>query len=994
MIKENEIIETEEVKKEKTPEIHHKNKKLKVDKKHIHGFIAGLLAALILFTGIMAGVNPEFFKGTFTRQMGNTALNEEIDLIDATCEPASLKAATSFDQKIVINLKEDELKNIKKSDIDLQGLFKGLEVSSIGFENDKFTVAIKGNTTINHASDDVRENPSGDIYILDTANTKVKTAYVAKVAIEYPKLSALDETILEKASYEDNLQLTLSGDEFAKTPTAEEIGLSGGFADMSVSNIILDGQKLSFNINGEKAKDSGNGVVTLQQSALKSGFSVDKIIGISGAPFLYADAPLTVQTSVNRTIKLRVENDSFSDIVTPEMFTFGGELKDAKVSKIEATNRENTIEVTLTAPELRKVGVGTIAVSKDALKSQRSASGKIEIANPSITVLQDKEDVAAKPDIHVLNVFSAGDDFLPHINAEDIVLKDAFAGLKIGKVEWLSGYRITVTVEGKAKVGSGKISIRSAALGGITGAEAVINEVSDLGLLEIDPVKIEAKRTAALEAQNEQVMDGSTGMWGLDKILDWGIDQVKNLAIQGIKAGAEAGAKSGLMYLLRQTGLIGPSVESMLEDIQNSITELKNDQAIMEARVLNEVKSQGFQNRLAILISTQQAIDTQYKIYSGTDSVVGLSTRIADFRSAHPAPDPLTNPNIKKMIDNYKAAHPTLVPTQDPVIKKAIEDFLKPYDPMQQDNYIKTMANGLMGRGGTVETQNIGGKTKELAAAMKGSSSTAIPLITAYRDLLHDNQPFEHNMIEKLRYFVAETNMIIAQGTLLYSEYCNYNTPSDQSLTDVTLKIFAQDINNYLEAQEALLPDLSGINIQNKPNVGDITVKLNKNEKKYILIAGTPNMETLVNPIRQYSVYKAYDASQYLDNVYGARWPQWAWEGARSYKPFEINTLYRQLEKDDMENDLFSDYKAYYIGSMTRKQYLGTYTGGDYPDWLFLGPMAAWVPFWEDASRYHRIMDTENRSNDGVYYEKHGYDLFTNYKYLTAKFFVVERTNS
>lgn len=930
-----------------------KSFRLKFSKKHLQGFVAGFLAAVILITGTLAAVNPGFLAGTFTKQIGNKTLQEEVDLQDVTCTPASLKAATSYDQKIVLNLKKDELKNVKKEDIYLQGLFEGLKVDSFGFENDKLTVTVNGSPLITHAYGSDMTNPSGDIYIQPNAVVKDKTAYVAKVQIEYPQLTAANETLLDKTDYNENLNFTLSGDEFAKTPTAADISLSGGFTGMSVSNISLNGQALTFNIKGKQAKDGGNGIVTLSNITLRSGFSVDKVINIEGAPYLYSITPLSVQQPLNKTITLNVSNDFFSDNVTPDMFTFGEGLENIKISKIERTDTNMSINVTLNAPSLLKVGIGTINLSKDALQSGRAVTGKIAIQNPAIVALKDKSAQEAKSETQVIDIFSEGNDFLPYISAADIVLKDSLSGLKISKVEWLSGCRIKITATGKPAAGDGIVSIRTAALGGVTGAEAKVINVDSLDIMGLVSEK-DGKTSSSVDTP---AISGQTG-GVLSDIIDWGIEQVKGLVIEGIKSGAKEGATQGFMYALKQLGLMGPSVEETLKDIQNSLNTISGKMDTMETKILGAVKNSELQTRWAMLQPSITVIDTMYSRYE----------------------------KLTKAIDDYKVQHPNEDPMENDAIKTAIENFAGP--------------------NGELKNKNLDICTLTISNELQDNSAGKTPLITVFYDAMKAKLPFEHNAAHMLKVFMQEMTLIQAKGLLLYAEYCNYNMANDPILMPNNLSDTTDNVNEGFNKQLNLLPSTEVLNILNKPNAYDITVKSNydKDKREYIFVRTPLSMRNYIlknigftfnheQAVFQDSYSYTYYTMEDYVNKYHTSAPTFLhWDGLTSY-------VYSKGVPDTVSIPTVDDitkllnYKDSLYPDMTTKDYLLEFLKDEngtkvenIGDWLFAGqgPSVIWP-----SEMQINLLDLNLKSTTCQLFRCG--DLYENKKDQFTKFVLVKR---
>ncbi|MDD4494320.1 MAG: hypothetical protein PHV32_08230 [Eubacteriales bacterium] len=796
-----EVIQKEETQKA-TQKTTQKKKKLKIDKRHIKGFIGGILVAAILFTGVTASIYPGFLTGTFTRQIGNATMPSEVDLLEAGCEPAEVKAQLQYSQKFVLDIKKEQLKNFDKKHIQLDGLFSGMEITSAKFENDKLTVEIQGTVSNPHACGPDRQNPTGDIYIMPEAVKAENTAYAINVAVEYPMLIP-DATVLEdKDEYDDEIVFILSGDTFSRTLAKEDVTLSGGFEGMTVKDISQIEQTLTINISGSRSRNSGNGFIILSGAALTSGFSVDHVINIAGAAEIVAFSYITTEEPLNDKIQISIKNDLFSENLTTDMFTLGGDLKEAKITEV-VRKSSNIAWITIEGKNALKPGTGTITLDGIGVSTGRTVSGKVFIKTPEIFAYLVKTHQTNIENEIIYDVYSYGDDFMPYISEENLVLKGSLSGLKIKSIDRFDGYHIRLAVSGTPGEGDGIISVRSDAMGRITGAEANIYEVEDLGLLDMEGVS-NIDDDYLSETYD---MSGQTGGF-IDSALEWGLKKVKEAVISGAKAGLEAGAKKGLQYFLRQTGLEGPPIEDMLTEIQDSINDLSLQMNNMEKRILSAIN--------ALLTQTQLTSINEYK--------TKINLLYAEYEL------------LQKRIKTYKENNPGKDPYKDPGIKNAMEAFA--------------------GKNGRIGDANLNLAVLSIGTTMTGDDSNA-SLITNYYQTLKDSLPFEHNAISKLKVFIDSINMYQVKGALLFAEYCNYNiiiNPDDEGsiLTDpyaIMLEAFTNEYSRNLDAQESLLPSLDLLNIRNvwgNPNSNDIKVKCNENSKTYIIVGDTFKFRDMV----------------------------------------------------------------------------------------------------------------------------------------------------
>jgi hypothetical protein len=914
-------------------------KKLRLDVHHLQGFIAGAVVVAMLSAVVSDGLPSGFLQGTFTSQVGGQTLQNEVDLLEAACEPAILNAASIIDAKIMIDVEEKSLIKIDRKNIGLNGYFEGLEVVSAGFEDGRLAVHVKGTPKTTHISGDETGMVNGDIYMLPGMVAKDNTAYRASVKMQYPRLSSSGEALTENENCDEILKLTLSKDEFIRTPEGKDLSLSGGFSGMTADNIRIDGQVLVLGIKGKLSANDGNGIITVA-NVLKSGLSVDETVKIAGTPSLFSITPITVEEPGDETLLLNLENDFFAETVTSSMFTFGGELHDAKISRVERTDTDMSIKITIRAPSFRNVGKGTIQLAKEAVKSGRVISGDLFIQNPQIYAF---EDTALPPEApagtHVFNIFANDDDFLPYVGTSDFVLKDSLAGLSVKNVEWMSGYRVRMTATGEIQGGSGIISVRSAAMGGVTGAEAMVYGAANLGVLDMKATNAAARIPAMLE--------GKTGGF-LDSVLDWGISKVKDLVIEGIKSGLKAGAEKGLMFFLRQIGLVGPPIEDMLKNIQASIDSLQIQTANMEDRVIAAIGGSELQTRFAMLKTQESVIDLMY------DKYMGLTGIIKDFKAKNPDKDPSDNPEIKDALDRFA------------------------------------------GENGDLKAANLDVCVITISNALKGDGKGATPLITSYYNVMKNTLPFEHNAAEKLRAFMQEMTLLQAKGLLLYAEYCNYNGSRNKTYFDNNLAVLTEKLDEGLNAQQALLPNVDVLNIRKGTVPGDIIVKCNGDGKQYLFTDDAPTVRTMIG-IVNHKVEGSWNtaAIPYYTNdpwrviLFKDRWGS-AWDGTAGTESLLFSKSPFAFPASSDIRSLFNYHDLYYQG-ISRKTYLSTYVQGinGLVDWMFISqePMStSWV-FYNEVSYQEYMYDLSN----GSYFAKDSWDLYERFKDYNMKIVLVQK---
>lgn len=988
---------------------HQPRRRPSLDKKHLQGFLAGLIAGALLLTGTFAAFNPDFLKGTFTTQIGSRTLQTEVDLQTVTCSPSSIVATTAVNQTVVLQIANDALQTIKPETILLDGLFKGLSITSAQYASGQLTVHIQGKPLLPRVYGSDQVNPDGVIYVLPGVDATGGLAYEARLTAEYPQLVPEQPTVLPQASYHEAVTLALNGDTFKQAPTAADITLAGGFAGLTVSDVRQNGQLLHFTINGSAAaSETGNGLVILAGQTLTSGFELDQVIRIAGTASLYVHNPLTLEEPFDENLTLNLENDYFAENVTPDMFSLGGVLNGARVNRVERNVTDSSVTLTLEGPSLRQAGTASITADGSALVSGRTVTGTIPVIAPQIiafsSVNPDRDGEGFNLE---LEISSYGQDFRSFIGAADIVLQDALAGMQIKKVTWIHEAKIRVSATGPIAAGEGRVSVRAAAMGGVTGAEAVVSPVSDLdpsGLADITATRLDGSPlfgdpAASLSADAFPAIRLSTAVppaagrqagslsfrWQpqatylhagrsalqmpvlpqfqlpaaqllrptplfleflLEDLIDWGIRNLKEAVIDMAKAGVKAGATEGLMYLLRQTGLVGPSVSDQLNQINDSINNLQKKIDSSERRVIAAIGSAALATRLDLLKSKIVQINTQYKLYEY------LKQDIADFKAAHPGQDPLSDPAIKEQADT------------------------------------------LAGKEGSIKTADIINCSLTIAHVMTGDANLGESLITSYYQVMKDTLPFEHNAAAQLRLFVEQMTLVQSKAVLLVGEYCNYNAAGTSALTyNNKLKAFLDDMSESIDAQKRLLPEDSIFKTQNNPLPGDVTVKSNIDGKYYVLLNGKYTMQESISkwilPVYYNNStinFDIYDLPETIDDRWGSKafarlLSDRGWGGV-NFGPAKADT--------EALLQHYTDFYATGDDKITGQSFLNRYTGANSVcDWLYAGPVGEQFGylFLHVRNQEYYIYNTRNN----VYEVRNAWDLYDSWPDYHFKYFIVKR---
>jgi hypothetical protein len=110
----------------------------------------------------------------------------------------------------VLDIGEDKIKSFKTKNIQLGGLFEGMEVSAAKLtDSGKLSVSVKGTVQTPHAYGADRENPTADIYLMPDMLKDANTAYQANIAVTYPQLIPETAVLETKDSYNEKLVFTL-----------------------------------------------------------------------------------------------------------------------------------------------------------------------------------------------------------------------------------------------------------------------------------------------------------------------------------------------------------------------------------------------------------------------------------------------------------------------------------------------------------------------------------------------------------------------------------------------------------------------------------------------------------------------------------------------------------------------------------------------------------------------------------------------------------------
>jgi hypothetical protein len=492
---------------------------------------------------------------------------------------------------------------------------------------------------------------------------------------------------------------------------------------------------------------------------------------------------VTVEEPFDECLVINIDNDFFAENLTTDMFTLSGILSDAVVTNVEKVSGNQSVRLTVKGQSMRSAGQGTVTVSGEGTETGRSVSGTVYVIEPQIMAFHSLQNDTA--DGYVYEIYSIGEDFEKYISAGDFVLKDAVSNLTINSVEWISGSHVRLTAKGTISDGDGTISIRSAAMGCVTGAETKICETGDLTSLGI----------GVESSTSSDEMSGQTGSFGLDAILDWGYDKIKEKIVEKIQNEVDGKIDEGLDFLLGAVGLTGSgaSVEEMLAEIQTSLDDLNTKVSQMQAQLSAQLQSNHLDNRLALLLDARTRISNAYDIYE----------------------------DIAERTEAYKKNPPSA-----DRIQKLQNDIQK-----------------LAGTGGLIETSDIKGAVMTIANSMSGNGVSS--LITEYFAFYKTVYPFEHNSVSKLMELVADMNMIQSKGALLYAEYCNYI--NDPDLLRIFNKSWNASIDTQISKLPQGY-EMNIRNVWGSPNSCDIKIKCNQNGKTYIIVGDTFTMGQCIIP--------------------------------------------------------------------------------------------------------------------------------------------------
>ena len=900
-------------------------------RKRINCVTAGFLAAALAFGGITASVCPGVASAAAapaSAQITSPGVAEELAV---SCSPASLKAQPSYNETFVINIAKDQIKSMDTAFFKLGGLFYGMAVTKVGFTDGKLAVTIQGSPAVTHAYGSDMDNPAGTITVLSGALAQSSArVYTAQVEINYPRLIPESVSIEEKTQYEDTLKFTLSGDSFRKTPTAADVALSGGFSGMTVTSVKLSGKTLSIAISGSLNEDGGNGIVTLAASALKSGFSVDQVIQITEDAELVISAPITIEKPLSETITVDISGDYFADTLTPAMFTLGGALAGASVTKVEKDDNDLAVSLTVEDDSLLNTGKGTVTVSGQGTSTGRSVTGTVLVAKPSITAYYVDGESSAALGKHVFVVYCTGNDFEEYISPEDFAFSGAGKSLTVTDVTWLSGYHVQLTATGTLHKGCAFLTVNADAMGGIAEAKTAVEQVGSLKDLGIGAGA--ATDWLCGEDGSLSDMNGATGGFGLDDALDWGLGKLKSLVISKIEEGLNNGATTGLDYALRALGLTGPSVEEMLAEIQSSLTALDQKITAMTAQLSNEITQQGLNGRVQALQTSVSSIKGFYGTYQG------LVQAIDSFRANNPGED--LSADLQKQLDAFIA---------------------------------------------TLGTADIGGKVLSIADSMAGTASLP-SLITGYYALYRKVYPFEHNAVSALMQLVREMTLAQAEGSLLYAEYCSYTGQT------IALNSFTQQMDAKTAAQQNLLPTGYELNIHNvwgSESSYDIKVKCNADGKTYILVGDSFKMSDCVNKVTdaadggtdEYYTSLWY----YMDQDHGIM------SAILRNRGISSNSSYAFTGADEIDS-LFTCWTNLYKSQMPANTFLNLYAGDNGSStWIYSNTDAEvsspfmWYPYVkiENIQFFNTL--------DGTFFTNNTWHLYADIPDNTCKFILYVR---
>jgi hypothetical protein len=820
----------------------------------------------------------------------------------------------TYNTDISLTLADDSfVKTPSESDISLDGIFKGMQVSDISQDGNNLSFHLSGPRC--------EDQVNGQLWV--SHNVLESGLSVEKIISVTDALELYSITpITIETPFEDTLILRVSNDYFSEDISADMLTLGEGLKNAKISSVeYIDSTSVSVSMCADELSDAGYGTISLAKGALQSGRTATAQISIE-SPFISFqtgdDEIMAAQPGKQKEYVLTVYSggNDFLPTMTPQDFLLEGTLAPLKISQVTWINGYK-IELTLQGAPV--AGEGFISVSSSefggisgakcavTVKDSAELFGRVNLSEylPNMTVTFCDENGNA------LDIPSATTDerggFLITV-APDMPV-DAIAVVKAQNDDMLLaapfdwGHREDIHINAFTTLMAESIADAATREEGIKsvykylGFEGSSYTQTNLGFIGANPIfshelfveqangdingfigqleeEMKAGKTHSFADTAE--LSGETGSL-VTKIAEWGLGKLKDVA----KDALGAAAKEGSLVLLRKAGILEPSTDEMIKDLQKSVDALSDQVKMMRDQVIHEIKLAEMQKKMDDLSKELNSIRFLYAKY------VGLKGE------------------IESEVDRYNQNHPD---RSEPIVYSELP-----------------VTNAFFGVDGEVSKEKLDKCINNIIDTLNGSPYSK-PLITQYYDSLTKSMPFAHNAAAELYNFMHYVTSIETIGMSLYSAHCLHSndTVLKSNLNTLT-KIYEESITkqeaDILPNKSVFKTDINGKNTT--------TVKLNHNGKYYIFSDVSYKM-------KDDYIHRSHKVSMGLSMT-------------RYTLGFEVKDLSQQDITDlfycrDLNNS-----------KLSRKEYLKKYLGLNLPDWV--------------------VFNTKDTYKKTKYVRDHGYDI-------------------
>ena len=809
-------------------------RRFKLNRHHLQGAMAMLLVVVIVFSSFYLSGFGGFPFGTMFRS------NPDAVEKTAYANPGTVEARLDFQERFTLTgLPAEDLSKITAESVFLGGYFNAFSVNAVEFDSDKEALIVfvgQASQPFGESEEIDWQRYSGDeglIAISPDAFSDQSYYYQAAVHIIYPSLTSDTRYIAlpDDGYIDEQIMLTLSDDQFVRTPTPQDITVTGGITGTSVANLSLSGNRITFVLTGVCDPTLEDFHLIVSGGVMEKGLDTSVFIRKGFAPRAEQSSPLYAMNGSAQTLDIFVANSFFSDAFSPSMLQVSGALSGVSITDVETVS-PNTVRLTLAGSFTE--GTGMIIFDSRAIESEVALTAEIEVAAPQVYVRETVFLPAQDP------VMTVRFDDMDGFNVDDLyfTLGGSLAELSVSYYDPIPA-GVELYLSGTAESGEATLAVS-----GLFDAAVDFEVMCAAPAEEEEKEEEEEEEAEETEEEDGESEDGETAFEDVDEDTeeesdeshdedeeaddvdaetgeadqaDGNADQAAGDADQadgnadqaagdaGGAAGDAAyvvGAASSLVYLDANLVPLGLT-DNISNDMLNKAITFSASGALSLAGFPGASKAAEAVLPVALgLLGLSDPDPVQVKLDIIIDMLNDVLDKISDMQHTL----------IAKFDElEYKLKLQELMVHKDAIDLYAqhVQDALDLVDGESRDRALRFNLDiwpdsGSVCEAGTFET-HLAHILTQLDPMTKGN------LTQCYLRTVEANVPFKHNITELMNAYVTEWSALCIQYKTLYGLVCSYNADKypDAIKGSVGINTFAYDLDAMEERINVVLQRMS-----------------------------------------------------------------------------------------------------------------------------------------------------------------------------------------